>query len=553
LSTSDREALVASASAAQAAAERQPAADSTDAADRSERTDYVPLLETARILVVDDEKVIREILADFLTMEGYVVHAVEDGALALEELHKRSYNLVISDLKMPNMSGLELIQKIGEESIPVITVIMTGFGTVETAIEAMKKGAYDYILKPFKVEEVIHIVQRGLDRQRLQHENIRLKDALSIYKISEAIATSLSVEKVLDLVLDATIDAVDADVVSLLLEDPRHAGRFDERMRKVSERAEPGVEAPQLNLQEALPLFAEDRPLLVHGSRSYRFLEAPPRELERRLVSLCSIPLKLNGRIIGMLNSYSYTRGNKFSEGQRKMLYVLASRAAVSIENARLYENLVDANKDLTTANVSLEENFKQTIIGFAHALEESDRYTRGHSERVSMYARLIAIGLRLSAPEIDTIVKVGLMHDVGKIGVRNDKLNKPGKLTPEELAMFRSHPAKGKRILEPIPFMRDIVPGCYCHHEAWDGSGYPQGLVGDHIPLIGRVVAVADAYDAMTSDRAYRKALPHEIACGELERCTGAQFDPEIVPVFLAQIEEFRRLEAAAGRFIPR
>jgi response regulator RpfG family c-di-GMP phosphodiesterase len=552
LSTSDREALLATAAAAKAeAVQSAPAA--IDPNDRSDRNEYVPTLEQARILVVDDEKVIREILADFLTMEGYVVHAVEDGALALEELHKRSYNLVISDLKMPNLTGLELIQKIGEESIPVITVIMTGFGTVETAIEAMKKGAYDYILKPFKVEEVIHIVQRGLDRQRLQHENIRLKDALSIYKISEAIATSLSVEKVLDLVLDATIDTVDADVVSLLLEDPKRAGRFAERMRKVSERADPGVEAPPLNLREALPLFAEDRPLLVHGSRSYQFLESPPRELDRRLVSLCSIPLKLNGRIIGMLNAYSYTRDNKFSEGQRKMLYVLASRAAVSIENARLYENLVDANKDLTKANVSLEENFKQTIIGFAHALEESDRYTRGHSERVSMYARLIAIGLRLTGPEIDVIVKVGLMHDVGKIGVRNDKLNKPGKLTPEELAMFRSHPAKGKRILEPIPFMRDIVPGCYCHHEAWDGSGYPQGLVGDHIPLIGRVVAVADAYDAMTSDRAYRKALPHEIACGELERCTGSQFDPEIVPVFLAQIEEFRRLEAAAGRFIPR
>ncbi|HXT98550.1 MAG TPA: HD domain-containing phosphohydrolase [Polyangia bacterium] len=552
MSTSDREALLATAAAAKAEA-AQNAPETVDPRDGSDRHEYVPALETARILVVDDEKVIREILADFLTMEGYVVHAVEDGAQALEELHKRSYNLVISDLKMPNLSGLELIQKIGEESIPVITVIMTGFGTVETAIEAMKKGAYDYILKPFKVEEVIHIVQRGLDRQRLQHENIRLKDALSIYKISEAIATSLSVEKVLDLVLDATIDTVDADVVSLLLEDPKRAGRFAERMRKVSERADPGIEAPTLNLQEALPLFAEDRPLLVHGSRSYQFLESPPRELDRRLVSLCSIPLKLNGRIIGMLNAYSYTRGNKFSEGQRKMLYVLASRAAVSIENARLYENLVDANKDLTKANVSLEENFKQTIIGFAHALEESDRYTRGHSERVSMYARLIAIGLRLTGPEIDVIVKVGLMHDVGKIGVRNDKLNKPGKLTPEELAMFRSHPAKGKRILEPIPFMRDIVPGCYCHHEAWDGSGYPQGLVGDHIPVIGRVVAVADAYDAMTSDRAYRKALPHEIACGELERCTGSQFDPEIVPVFLAQIEEFRRLEAAAGRFIPR
>jgi response regulator RpfG family c-di-GMP phosphodiesterase len=508
--------------------------------------------ETPRILVVDDEKVIREILADFLNMEGYVVHTVEDGVEALKELHRRSYNLVISDLKMPNMGGLELIQKITEESLPVLTVIMTGFGTVETAIEAMKRGAYDYILKPFKVEEVMHIVQRGLDRQRLQHENIRLKDALSIYKISEAIATSLSVDTVLDLVLDATIDTVDADVVSLLLEDPSHEGRFSERMRKVSQRAEPNIEAPALNLEEVLPLFQEDRPLLVHGSRSYRFLASPP-DLERRLVSFSSIPLKLKGRIIGMLNAYSYTRGNKFSEGQRKMLYVLASRAAFSIENARLYENLVDANKDLTRANISLEENFKQTIIGFAHALEESDRYTRGHSERVATYARLIAVGLKMSGPEIDTVVKVGLMHDVGKIGIRNDKLNKPGKLTPEELAMFRSHPAKGRRILEPIPFMRDIVPGCYCHHEAWDGSGYPQGLMGDNIPHIGRIVAIADAYDAMTSDRAYRKALPHEIACGEIERCIGAQFDPEIVPVFLAQIEEYRKVEAIAGRIIPR
>jgi response regulator RpfG family c-di-GMP phosphodiesterase len=545
LSTSERETLAA-AGAAAAGAEAAP-----------ESSEYVLTADTARILVVDDEKVIREILADFLSMEGYVVHAVEDGVAALEELKQRSYNLVISDLKMPNMGGLELIARITEESIPVLTVIMTGFGTVETAIEAMKKGAYDYILKPFKVEEVIHIVQRGLDRQRLQHENIRLKDALSIYRISEAIASSLAVDKVLDLVLDATIDTVDADVVSLLLEDPKKEGHFTERMRKVSERAEPNVEAPALNLDEVLPLFREDRPLLVSGSRAYRYIASPPHDLapgfERRLVSFCSIPLKLNQRIIGMLNAYSYTRGSKFSEGQRKMLYVLASRAAVSIENAKLYENLVDANKDLTRANISLEENFKQTIIGFAHALEESDRYTRGHSERVAMYARLIAVGLRMSGPEIDTVVKVGLMHDVGKIGVRNDKLNKPGKLTPEELAMFRSHPAKGKRILEPIPFMRDIVPGCYCHHEAWDGSGYPQGLMGDHIPLIGRIVAVADAYDAMTSDRAYRKALPHEIACGELERCVGSQFDPEIVPVFLAQIEEFRKIEANAGRFIPR
>ncbi len=516
--------------------------------------------DVPRILVVDDEKVIREILSDFLSVEGYVVRAVEDGALALKELERRSYNLVISDLKMPNMGGLELIERIMQQQIPVLTVIMTGFGTVETAIEAMKKGAYDYILKPFKVEEVVHIVQRGLDRQRLQHENLRLKDALSIYRISEAIATSLAVEKVLDLVLDSTLDAVDADVVSLVLEepgsadprDPTRPGRFVEQMRKVAADANPNEPAPSLNFSEVLPLFEEDRPLLVHGTKAQRYLDLLPQQ-QRRLVSFCSIPLKLKGRIIGMLNAYSYRKGVKFSEGQRKMLYVLGSRAAVSIENARLYESLVKANKNLVEANVSLEENFRQTIIGFAHALEESDRYTRGHSERVASYARLIALGLQLPDPEVENVYKSGLLHDVGKIGIRNDRLNKPGKLTPEELAMFRTHPAKGKRILEPIPFMRDIIPGCYCHHEAWDGSGYPRGLQSHNIPLCGRIVAVADAYDAMTSDRAYRRALPHDVACGELERCVGTQFDPEIVKVFLHVIEVYRRLESAAGHTIPK
>jgi response regulator RpfG family c-di-GMP phosphodiesterase len=513
--------------------------------------------DVPRILVVDDEKVIREILVDFLSVEGYLVRSCEDGALALKELERRSYNLVISDMKMPNLGGLELIERITQQQIPVLTVIMTGFGTVETAIEAMKKGAYDYILKPFKVEEVVHIVQRGLDRQRLQQENLRLKDALSIYRISEAIATSLSVEKVLDLVLDATLDAVDADVVSLLLEDPDTAlsndgrpGRFIEQMRKVAPDANPYEPAPALNFPEVLPMFEEDRPLLVHGAKAHRYLTALP---ERRLVSFCSIPLKLRGRIIGMLNAYSYRKGVKFSEGQRKMLYVLGSRAAVSIENARLYESLVSANQDLTCANVSLEENFRQTIIGFAHALEESDRYTRGHSERVANYARIIAIGMKLPAAEIENVVKSALLHDVGKIGIRNDRLNKPGKLTPEELAMFRSHPAKGKRILEPIPFMRDIIPGCVCHHEAWDGSGYPRGLMGQNIPVSGRIVAVADAYDAMTSDRAYRKALPHDIACGEIERCVSTQFDPEVVSVFLQVIEDYRRFEHAAGRVVLR
>jgi response regulator RpfG family c-di-GMP phosphodiesterase len=511
-----------------------------------------PHEESARVLVVDDEKVIREILSDFLTMEGYVVRTVEDGAAAMQELRLRPYDLVISDLKMPNVGGIELLEQIAEQKINVLSVIMTGFGTVETAIEAMKKGAYDYILKPFKVEEVVHVVQRGLERQRLQTENVRLREALSLYRVSEAIASSLDVDHVLDVILDAVISEVDADVVTLHLKDPK-TGIIEERTKRINGESDAAGDGSvgSLALEELLAAYREEKPVVVHGIKASRFFARGAED--KKIVSFASVPMKVRDKIIGMLNAYSYTRGKKFDEGQRKMLVILASRAAVSMENARLYEDIVDKNAHLQQANLSIEENFRQTIVGFAHALEESDRYTRGHSERVGFYARLIAVGLQLKEQEIETVVQAGLMHDIGKIGIRNEKLNKPGKLTPEEIAMFRSHPAKGKRILEPIPFMRDIVPGCWCHHEAYDGSGYPQGLMGDNIPLLGRIVSVADAYDAMTSDRPYRKALPHDVAVAELERCSGAQFDPTVVEIFLKEIEEYRRVQIAAGCPVPR
>jgi response regulator RpfG family c-di-GMP phosphodiesterase len=506
--------------------------------------------EAPRVLVVDDEKVIREILSDFLTMEGYVVRTVEDGSAALRELLRRPYDLCISDLKMPVMDGLELLEKIAEENINVLTVIMTGFGTVETAIEAMRKGAYDYILKPFKVEQVVHTVQRGLERQRLQAENLRLKEALSLFRLSEAMATSLSLETILDLVMDSTLDGADADVATLFLRDPR-TGKLEERVRKASPKTEVRPhEAPNVLFDELLPLAAEDKPILAHGLRAHRYFDAPP---EKGLVSFCGVPLKVRQELVGMLCAYTYRRGNKFSEGQRRMLSILGSRAAVSIENARLYEALVRANADLTDANLSLEENFKQTIAGFACAIEESDRYTRGHSERVSFYAKLIAEGLDMPKGDVDKVVQAGLMHDIGKIGIRYEKLNKPGKLTAEEMVMIRQHPIKGKRILEPIPFMRELIPAAWCHHEAFDGSGYPRAIGGDEIPLFGRIVAVADTYDAMTSDRAYRKALPHDVAIEEIERCVGSQLDPMLVSIFVRKIEEYRSEAQAQGIEVPR
>ncbi len=497
--------------------------------------------ESARVLVVDDEQVIREILSEFLTMEGYVVRSVEDGERALAELKLRPYDMVISDLKMPKLSGLELLEKITEQNLNVLTVIMTGFGTVETAIEAMKKGAYDYILKPFKVEEVIHVVQRGLERQRLQAENIRLSEALTLYKVSEAIATSLDLEHVLDVILRAVLDEVDADVATLHLQDP-DSGDYEERVKLLGDTAE-GVKlsaVPTPAVSDLVQSFQAGTPVLAHGVKANRFFSGP--STGKKLVSFTAVPLQVGGRVIGLLNVFSFTRGKKFTEGQRKMLSILASRAATAIDNARLYDDLVAKNTELTRANLSLEDNFRQTVAGFAQALEESDRYTRGHSERVSSYARMIAEGLQLSSAEVHRTIQAGLLHDVGKIGIRYDMLNKPGKLTPEEVQLFREHPEKGKRILEPVACMHDLIDGCWCHHEWWDGGGYPRGIQGHRIPLLGRIMALADAYDAMTSDRAYRRALPHDIAVAEIERCSGTQFDPELAELFVHILEDQRQ-----------
>ena len=494
--------------------------------------------ERPRVLIVDDEKFIRDILADFLGMEGYVVRTAEDGQAALSELGHAHYDLVISDLKMPRMGGIELLEAIGHAAPNALTVIMTGFGTVETAIDAMKRGAYDYILKPFKVEEVIHVVQRGLEKQRLAAENLRLKEALSLYKVSEAIAASLSLDEVLATVGDTAIHEIHGDLVSTWLEDGE--GGYFERQRLWPSQLGAGragggaVDLGGLSPRAFVEHFTDDNPLLEHGTKAMRFFE---NQAELPLQSLIAVPLRMKQRLLGWISVASFTKGRRFDEGQRKLLSIVGSRAAAAIENARLYEDL--------------RATFQQTIEGLAKAIDKMDRYTSGHSDRVATYAMYLARRLGLPPEQVEIVRQSALMHDIGKIGcVLN--LNKPGKLSQDEYEVFKKHPGYGRDILEPIRFLHPLIPGVHLHHERWDGRGYPLGLRGQDVPLIARIISVADTYDAMTSDRAYRRALPHEVAVSEIERCSGTQFDPEVAHSFCDGLDAYREGEAAKGNTIP-
>jgi len=485
-----------------------------------------------RVLIVDDEKFIREILADFLGMEGYVVRTAEDGAAALNELSQAHYDMVISDLKMPRMGGIELLEAIGRTSPKALTVIMTGFGTVETAIDAMKRGAYDYILKPFKVEEVIHVVQRGIEKQRLAAENLRLKEALSLYKVSEAIAASLSLGEVLATVADTALVEIKGDLISTWLDDGE--GGYFERQNLRSGDGERLGGVGQLDPRVFAAHFQSDSTLLEHGAKGERFFASLA---EAPVQSIIAVPLWMKTRLLGWITVLSFTKSKRFDEGQRKLLSIVGSRAAAALENARLYEDL--------------RATFQQTIEGLAKAIDKMDRYTAGHSERVALYATYLAIRLGLSQDQIEIVRQSALMHDIGKIGcVMN--LNKPGKLTQDEYEIFKKHPGFGRDILDPIKFLHPLIPGVHLHHERWDGRGYPIGLKGNDVPLIARIISVADTYDAMTSDRAYRRALPHEVAVNEIERCSGTQFDPDVAGTFCEHLEEYRDERRGAGEKIP-
>jgi response regulator RpfG family c-di-GMP phosphodiesterase len=495
-------------------------------------TPSAPPDDKPRILVVDDEKLIRDVLADFLSLEGYFVKTANDGAAALEELGRATYDLVISDLKMPKLGGLDVLKAISQSHPETLTVIMTGFGTVETAIDAMKQGAYDYILKPFKIEEVVHTVQRGIEKRRLSAENLRLREAVSLYRVSEAITASLSLEEVISTVDSSVLTEVRADIVSTWLYDGK--GHYTEHSSVRQSSLNGEVYHGTLAADRCIAWFELGQPLLEHGAKAAPFFARQPAPA---VVSLAAVPLRGRDRIVGFIAAVSLTNNRLFDEGQRKLLSIIASRAAAAIENARLFEDL--------------QSTFQQTIQSFANTIDKMDRYTAGHSERVARYAAALAHALKLPRSEIDVLHRSALMHDIGKVGcVLN--LNKAGRLTADEYEIFKRHPVYGREILAPITFLQPVIPGVYLHHERWDGTGYPLGLKKYDIPLIARIIAVADTYDAMTSDRAYRRAMPHEITITEIEQFAGTQFDPDIAGTFVESIDTIRSEIREKGIKVP-
>lgn len=336
----------------------------------------------------------------------------------------------------------------------------------------------------------------------------------ALYQLGRILNSSLSLDEILPTALTRTLELLKATTASVMLLDEKG----EELKIRLAHGLSPDiVEATRVRLGERVSgkVAATGEPILIKR-----------KEGQDCDSSVC-VPLLANQQVLGVLNIRTKIDGGDFTHQDLELAGQLANIAAAAIENASLHDEL--------------QALFLSTVSVMANSIDARDPYTKGHSERVTTYAVMIAEHLNLPVEDLEKIRYAGLLHDIGKIRIRDHILHKPGRLTESEYAEMKKHPEYGVEIMQPVKAFENILPAMLYHHERFDGQGYPHGLKGADIPLSARILCVADCFDAMTSDRPYRKGMPAKDALHELRKNKSTQFDPELVDVFLRLVENDR------------
>jgi HD-GYP domain-containing protein (c-di-GMP phosphodiesterase class II) len=401
-------------------------------------------------------------------------------------------------------------------------------GVVEL-LNKHKGKAFDekdlHILQSFVpyISVIIKNAQLFLENKKRIH---RLEHLM---ELTEYVNSVLDLETLFEKILETSTDTLTAEAGSIML--------VDEEKGDLTFAAATGTKAEKLKdirvpIGEGIAgwVARENKPVLIaDAQKDPRFFKKADQKTEFKTKSIIAVPLKTKDKLIGVMEVLNKKSNEPFNEEDVSMLEALSNQAAVAIENGRLYANL--------------RELFINTVRSLATAIETKDVYTRGHSERVTMFAEMIADELGFSAEEIENLNLAGLLHDIGKIGVDDAILRKPAKLTPAEFEEIKKHPGFAANILEAIPQLKHIIPAIRHHHERYDGMGYPDGLKGENIPYFARIISVADTFDAMNSSRPYRQALSFDVCLDEVKRCAGTQFDPEIAAAAVKAFKKWNEL----------
>ena len=458
------------------------------------------------ILVVDDEDYIRDSVQIILETENYKVLTAKNGIEALDVLETQYVDIVLSDIKMPEMDGLTLLEKIKEMYKDIEVILITGYPSLDTAIKSVKIGACDYVTKPFKIDDLINKIKKAYENKKLKQEVVELKQLISIYDSSRFFSTTLDHDEIvnkLDEILTGNF-GLEGYFIKLFTKSlslkKNLLPEFDKFINS------------ECTYKKAIMVFQTDE------------AEISKMKFNGKDFSIYKQPLYTNDGLWGIFFTYK-TGSNSFNDIDSKMLSIYLSQFSIALQNSFSFEDI--------------SKGYFETISSLSQAVDAKDHYTRGHSENVKDLSLMIVDEMKMSEDFREKIMYAGLLHDIGKIGVPTDIIIKPDRLTDKEFEEIKKHPIYGKDILEPIEFLGDVPYYVLYHHEKLDGTGYPFGLMGSEIPLGAKILQVADSYDAMTTDRSYRKRRSTLLAIEELDRCSGTQFDAEIVSAFKSVLKK--------------
>jgi putative nucleotidyltransferase with HDIG domain len=364
------------------------------------------------------------------------------------------------------------------------------------------------------------------------HQNIPANELSTLLTVSSALATSLDLSMVLQTAIDSAVEVLrlDTGAIYILEADQLYLGATTPALSQdllwMRLQAESIHQHP--NLKKALAL---GQPISITDASTAELSPAESLIREaRHLRTILYIPLLLEKKATGALILGTTGQTRTFTDHEMDLCRVLSYQITLSVANAKLFKSAQDLN-------MALVRSYDAMLLGWSLALEMRDQETKGHTLRVTTLTEDLARKMGVSAEDLTHIRRGALLHDIGKMSVSDMILNKAGPLTEDEWAVMKKHPEYAYQFLMKIEYLTPALDIPYSHHEKWDGSGYPRGLKGEEIPFAARIFAVPDVYDALTSDRPYRKAWDKDLALGYIEEQAGKQFDPRVVQVFLSEV----------------
>ncbi len=489
-------------------------------------------MDEKKVLIVEDDEAVRRSLSLYLKHKGYQVDGAADGIEGLDRAKNESYDVVVSDIMMPNMNGIQFLEAIKELRPNTNIIMITGYADMQVAIEAMKKGAVDFITKPFRFDYVEQTISDLFSKKKQVVETGGVPGNTELYQRLERKVRDLSVMYSINEVLD-NIEGVDELFLNLtelackIVEATSSAFYLFDRdtktyyLKSTYSTLKSETRPASFRLENKFAdLLTINRAPMVFGETEHIKPFSVLLPVEREVESLLLAPLFVRGENFGALSIEDKRLEDAFQETDITFISMLLKKASLVIENNALYETIYS--------------NLVNTLRSLVSTIEAKDNYTQRHSERVTKISLVIAKEIRCTREEMEIIQFASMLHDIGKIGISDAILQKKGRLTNDEFEIIKQHPVIGARILEPLGMLPHEKAIIRHHHERWDGRGYPDGLKERDIPFLARIVSLADAYDAMTSDRVYRKGLSHEVAIAEVERNAWYQFDGNIVKAFV-------------------